>query len=335
MLDSLINIKEKKTCIGGVAGMRMPLAFHELLLNGRVAMARSAFGGISWSVALRLGRVSNLPTVWTNVLAGIVLSGAAITARPAILVLISLSLFYVAGMFLNDAFDREFDRRNRPDRPIPAGEATAAAVFAYGFGLLACGFALLLALGYGTPAGTGWRAPVAGALLAAAIVLYDGWHKGNPVSPLLMGLCRLLVYLIAGLAVAGTLPERLLLAAVVSLCYLIGLTYVAKQESLRRVENLWPLLFLAAPFAYGAPFAAGSAAALVLYLLLLGTVVAALALLFRSGAPDVPRAIMALIAGISLLDGLFMAGQGHALLAGTAVAAFLLTLAFQRFIAGT
>jgi len=301
--------------------MRLPLAFQEFLFVGRAA--------------LRLGRVSNLPTVWTNVLAGIVLTGSAVAAPSAGLLFLSLSLFYIAGMFLNDAFDSEFDRRNRPDRPIPAGEVTAAAVFAYGFGLLAVGFALLIALGYGTSAGTGWRAPVAGALLAAVIVLYDRWHKANPVSPFLMGLCRLLVYLVAGLAVVGTLPERLLLAAIVSLCYLIGLTYVAKQESLRRVENLWPLVFLAAPFAYGVPFAAAGGAALALYLLLLATVLSALALMFRPGAPDIPHAMMLLIAGISLLDGLFMAGQGQGLLAGIAIAAFFLTLAFQRFIAGT
>jgi 4-hydroxybenzoate polyprenyltransferase len=315
--------------------MRLPPAFQEFLFVGRAAMNRPAMGGMSWSVALQLGRVSNLPTVWTNVLAGIVLSGAAVAAPSAGLLLLSLSLFYIAGMFLNDAFDSEFDRRNRPDRPIPAGEVTAAAVFAYGFGLLALGFALLFAVGYGTAAGTGWRAPVAGALLAAAIVLYDGWHKTNRVSPFLMGLCRFLVYIVAGLAVAGALPERLLLAAIVSLCYLIGLTYVAKQESLRRVGNLWPLLFLAAPFAYGLPFAADGGTALVLYLLLLGTVLAALVLMFRPGAPDIPHAMMLLIAGISLLDGLFMAGQGQVLLAGAAVAAFVLTLAFQRYIAGT
>ena len=45
--------------------------------------------------------------------------------------------------------------------------------------------------------------------------------------------------------------------------------------------------------------------------------------------------MMLLIAGISLLDGLFMAGHGATLLAAAAVAAFLLTLAFQRLIAGT
>jgi 4-hydroxybenzoate polyprenyltransferase len=215
---------------------------------------------MNWSVALRLGRVSNLPTVWTNVCAGVVLSGAAVTAQVTLLLIVSLSLFYIGGMFLNDAFDQRFDRREQPYRPIPAGEVTPAMVFAYGFGHLAFGLVILCVVGYAVPGGFGWRAPAAGALLAAIIVLYDAWHKANPIGPLIMGLCRLLVYLIAGLAAAGALPERLLLAAIVSLCYLIGLTYAAKQESLRRVDNVWPLLFLAVPFVYGLPLAVGSVA---------------------------------------------------------------------------
>jgi 4-hydroxybenzoate polyprenyltransferase len=42
---------------------------------------------------LRLGRISNLPTVWTNVAAGIVLSGAPVRAWPALLLMLSLSFF--------------------------------------------------------------------------------------------------------------------------------------------------------------------------------------------------------------------------------------------------
>ena len=33
---------------------------------------------MTWADALRLGRVSNLPTIWTNLLAGIVLAGGAV-----------------------------------------------------------------------------------------------------------------------------------------------------------------------------------------------------------------------------------------------------------------
>jgi 4-hydroxybenzoate polyprenyltransferase len=294
-----------------------------------------AFGHISWLTALRLGRVSNIPTVWTNVLAGIVLSGAAATARPTMLLLLSLSIFYIAGMFLNDAYDRDFDATRRPDRPIPAGDVAAATVFVYGFALLACGVSLLLALTYPITAHTGWQAPVTGLILAGAVVLYDSWHKQNPLSPLLMGLCRLLVYLIAGLAMTSELSGQLVIAAIVSLSYLMGLTYVAKQESLRQIKNLWPLLFLAVPFAYGLQFVTVGVAAVVLYVLLLIAVTVALLFLFRPNAPDVSHAVTLLIAAISLLDGLFMAGQGQPMFAVAALAAFLLTLFLQRFIAGT
>ena len=38
-------------------------------------------------------------------------AGSEADARLCLL-LVSLSLFYIGGMFLNDAFDREFDARN-------------------------------------------------------------------------------------------------------------------------------------------------------------------------------------------------------------------------------
>src|SRR6478736_6052578 len=77
---------------------------------------------------LVLGRVSNLPTVWSNCLAGWLLGGAE---TPAVLprLLIGASLLYVAGMFLNDAFDIEFDRQFRPERPIPSGAISTRAVW--------------------------------------------------------------------------------------------------------------------------------------------------------------------------------------------------------------
>jgi 4-hydroxybenzoate polyprenyltransferase len=97
---------------------------------------------MTWLTALRLGRVSNLPTVWTNALAGVVLSGGALGLGGWGLLLIGLSLLYVAGMYLNDAFDAGIDAVERPSRPIPSGEASRIAVFANGFGLLAVGAAV-------------------------------------------------------------------------------------------------------------------------------------------------------------------------------------------------
>jgi 4-hydroxybenzoate polyprenyltransferase len=48
--------------------------------------------------ALRLGRVSNLPTVWTNVMAGLALNGGTLDPRVILPLGIAVSLFYVAGL---------------------------------------------------------------------------------------------------------------------------------------------------------------------------------------------------------------------------------------------
>src|SRR4051794_17851653 len=96
-----------------------------------------------WRIYLRLGRVSNLPTVWSNTLAGIVLAGYQPThdlfATPVLFVWLALamSLLYVGGMFLNDAFDQEIDAKERPERPIPSGLVSSSEVYSIGFGLLA------------------------------------------------------------------------------------------------------------------------------------------------------------------------------------------------------
>ena len=62
--------------------------------------------------------------------------------------MLGLSLFYVAGMYLNDAFDAGYDRQHRPGRPIPSGAVAASTVFGVGALLLGAGLVLLLVLGF-------------------------------------------------------------------------------------------------------------------------------------------------------------------------------------------
>jgi len=69
---------------------------------------------------LELSRVlSNLPTVWTNVLAAwIIASGANWQWNPALgWLLLGASLIYSAGMILNDACDVAWDREHRRRTP--------------------------------------------------------------------------------------------------------------------------------------------------------------------------------------------------------------------------
>lgn len=277
--------------------------------------------------ALRLGRASNLPTVWTNTLAGVVLAGAGGFGAQFAVMLVAFSLFYTGGMFLNDAFDAPWDAKQRPERPIPSGEVGRREVYGWGFGMMALGVALLAWIGV-APA-------LAGVALAAAITYYDGHHKGNVFSPVVMGLCRVLVYVAAGLGVTLALPDALWIGAALMLCYLIGLTYIAKQENLGKVENLWPLLFLAAPVAYGAWLALQQPVAGLFWLAFTGWMLVALWFLRRRAKGDIPRAVVSLIAGISLLDALLIAGTGSVTLAAVALAGFGVTLFFQRYIAGT
>src|SRR5580698_1400830 len=95
---------------------------------------------------LVLGRGSNLPTVWSNCLAGWWLSGAG-NYWKLISLLLGTSLLYTGGMFLNDAFDVDFDRQRRPERPIPSGKITVAEVWRYGFILLGLGLLFLVPCG--------------------------------------------------------------------------------------------------------------------------------------------------------------------------------------------
>lgn len=286
--------------------------------------------------ALKLGRVSNLPTVWTNTLAGMLLAGGMLSGTPLVALLGAMTLFYIGGMYLNDAFDAGIDAAERPERPIPSGRVTRATVFGLGFAMLGGGIALVaLVVTDGDPVAT-----LASIGLAACIVFYDAYHKSNPFSPVVMGTCRALVYLTAAYAVTREPADGVWLGAAMLLCYLIGLTYVAKQENLGEVKNMWPLVFLAAPIVYGFTLVSDAEADtwLATWLLLAvfaGWVLYALRLVRRRGPGDIPRAVVSLIAGMCLFDAMLIASTGAVVLAAIAAGGFLLTLALQRYVPGT
>lgn len=290
---------------------------------------------MNWAAALRLGRVSNLPTIWTNVLAGAVLSGADITPQLISLLLIALSIFYVAGMYLNDAFDREFDSVTYPQRPIPSGAVSARMVFTIGFIGLAMGELLLIAIGSRVEDGQGWPPALAGLGLAAAIIYYDVNHKHNSHAPVFMALCRMLVYLTVALAIAPTLSGHVWWGSVLLFAYVIGLTYIARHETSAQIANLWPLAFLAAPVAYGLQGVLRGIVPAMIYGVFVLWVLYGAKRVVRGSQLDMRDGVSSLIAGIALLDALLIALADEPWLAGAAVAGCFLTRLGHRAIPGT
>jgi hypothetical protein len=253
-----------------------------------------------------------------------VLVSAAAPAGPVAVVAVAMALFYTAGMILNDVMDLEVDRRERPERPLPSGRVSrGAAVIAVG-ALFAVG-ELLLAL-------EGWEPALAGLGLIALIVLYDAWHKGNALSPVLMGGCRAMVYVVAGLAIAGALNAELWGAAALMLVYVVGLTQVAKAEH-SGIAARWPIVAVLAPAAYWAKELPDPAVALLIAAFL---VWAGYALWLVLARRRIGAGVVSLIAGIAVYDALVVAGAGGGTVAVAAcLAAFALTVALQTKIAGT
>jgi 4-hydroxybenzoate polyprenyltransferase len=137
---------------------------------------------------------------------------------------------YMAGIVLNDVFDLDIDRQERPERPIPSGRVPFDSARRLGWRLLFLG----VALASGTVFLTGHLRPgVAAALLATAILLYDAWLKRTPLGPLAMGACRMLNVLLGMSAVEGTLhAEHWLVAGAIGV-YVAGITLFARTEARR------------------------------------------------------------------------------------------------------
>jgi hypothetical protein len=273
---------------------------------------------------LQLARVSNTPTVVSNTVAGAALVEGGAPAGDVAVVAVAMALFYTAGMVLNDVLDLAVDRRERPERPLPSGRVSVRAALFAAVGLLAAGEILLAILG--------WKPAVAGLGLVALIVLYDAWHKGNALSPVLMAACRAMVYVVAGLAIAGALGGELWGAAALLLVYVVGLTQVAKAEG-NGIAARWPVVAVLAPAVYWAKELPDAAVALLIAAFL---VWAGYALWLVLARRRIGAGVVALIAGIAIYDALVVAGAGGGAVAvAVCAAAFAVTIALQTKIAGT
>jgi uncharacterized membrane protein len=170
---------------------------------------------------LQLLRPANVTTALADVLAGFAIAGLGNRAALPWLLLATAAL-YAGGIVLNDVFDREIDRLERPERPIPSGRIRVAQAAALGAGLLTVGVA--------AAAAANATALMVALAIAGCVLLYDGWGKRHAaIAPLNMAMCRALNLLLGVAAVPSALAGAWPIAAV-PLLYIYAVTAISRGE---------------------------------------------------------------------------------------------------------
>ena len=279
-----------------------------------------------------LSRLSNIPTVLSNVLVGCAIgaSGQAIPGATIAALSAAMMLMYIAGMGLNDYFDTEIDRVERPGRPIPSGRISRRGALIF---TIIC-FALSTAI----MSFQALPSLLFSFALMACIVMYDLIHKKFASSVVLMGLCRGLVYLAAASAIAWpvSLNIALTLAFVITV-YIVLLTMIARGEAglditpRRWLSFLLPVIMIAPAFIFHP--------ADITWPVLFGSI-ATTQILFAlrhelSPKPRIQKTVMGLLAAICLMDGFFLSLLDQHGLALIALACFFITAWGHRYILGT
>lgn len=285
--------------------------------------------GKRFAAYLTMSRLSNIPTVCSNCLVGISLAGGC-GIDMIFFVLSALFCYYIAGMFLNDAYDARWDAQNRPERPIPQGMVSTKKAFQIAWSLLflsnifaLCGSILNDSLSY--------KIAIWCFILTSSIFLYNKFHKKYIYSPLLMALCRVCVYCIAAFMIQATTPGGLYAYSAVLGSYILGISYIARQETAVKLVYRWPLLFLFFPVVYTLPIDPFS---FFLWLSFLGYVLyCSYGIMKKNG--QIALYVGLLIAGISLLDSLILLSLGAIFFALISIICFFLTIIFHRIIPGT
>lgn len=213
----------------------------------------------SFKAWLELGRISNLPTVWSNVIHGLSVGFFVAVVQPiqeqfpgappvgwrdlgtllnhGFVLMLGMSLLYTGGMVLNDVCDKTIDAAERPARPIPSGRVSCRSALVVAIILLVLGWLCLLV----------YRPTVAvwGGVLVFTIVGYNLMHGFRAAGLFLMPVCRGLVIWIsasavsAGVGVGDDLPR--VLGSVVAIgCYTLIVTLIAWGEALPSMRKLAP-----------------------------------------------------------------------------------------------
>lgn len=272
-----------------------------------------------------LGRVPELPTVWSNCLAGWWLGGHGnLSSLP--LLFAGVTALYLGGTFLNDAIDVDFDRQHWPERPIPSNTISLPAVWGWGLAWFGLGTVSLIAIGKMTG--------VLAIVLVLCIVVYDALHKVVTASPWMLSACRFWIYVIAGSTASLGINGWPIWCGTALALYVAGFGNLARFKNSRHPIPPWPLVLLAVPVLLAMLMNAGKnrVSAIWLSLILVLWIARCVWPMFLRGQINVGRIVSGLTAGIVFVDWLAVAPGCPRGLSLLFLILFGATLLLQRFV---
>ena len=178
---------------------------------------------------LILVRLPNLFTLPSNILVGFVIaSSPTLTSYVQVLLLVTISiLLYCVGLILNDLFDYNIDKKERPDRPLASGKVSrrAAIGLVTAFSVLALGLSLIVSI----------PTLVTSSLLFVLIFGYDKFLKKTMAGPFTIAAARV-INVMLGASVdfghIGSFPQLIILTFVLTITFvyvcLIG--FISRYE---------------------------------------------------------------------------------------------------------
>jgi 4-hydroxybenzoate polyprenyltransferase len=195
---------------------------------------------------VQLLRLPNVFTAIADILMGYLFTHPTLDPLwQSLQLVLSSALIYLAGMVLNDVYDIEVDRAERPERPLPSGRIELGWARRLGYEMLFCGVGVSILL---SAWGGGPRTALLAAALAALVVLYNRVLKFTPLGPVAMGGCRFLNVLLGmSLAAGPWIEPNYLVAGGIGL-YIAGVTWFARSEAdetIYRGQLLWAIVVMA------------------------------------------------------------------------------------------
>jgi 4-hydroxybenzoate polyprenyltransferase len=168
---------------------------------------------------LVLVRLPNLFTLPSNILVGMATVSSlsfTITSLSQLLLLVTISvLLYCVGIVLNDLYDFDIDKKERPNRPLPSGKISRKSAIT--LVVVFSSMALILSLLISIPA------LLISSILFLAIFGYDKYLKNTPVGPFIVALARVLNILLGASVSIASIDTSM---QIVTLTYVLVITFV-------------------------------------------------------------------------------------------------------------